>query len=383
VKELKIDLVMWTYNSANALEKSLPSIENAIDSENICHRIAVDGGSVDESRTILDRYGWTVKAAQRKGIPHQANEALAMVDTQFFAAFEHDIILNPKWFERTSRMIGSDDRTGAAQGLRLYAGSKTMQALEEWMYRTKRIPAWSFSIDNTLFRTEAVKRVGGFPIEDPASADTILRKNLFRLGYRWLTDNTLLSGHYRKNFLEQFKHQVKSLELARYYWSSSPETSSVPRRFVSLLGGNPKHVLNMALQSRMLRVPLAWYTLRLQRGLYLALPRDTKTVKPVPMDDWYLTNFLRAVAFSGKSLRSADREVDRFHSADRMCMWCGQRAEFVYSVPEGWENILPKLHPGIGRIFLACSDLHAGKIADKIFKDAFDYVAPSPPPLGS
>lgn len=376
---MKIDIVMWTYNSARALEKSLPSIENAINSENVCHKIAVDGGSVDESRTILDRYGWTVKAAKRKGIPHQANEALAMVDTQFFAAFEHDIILNPKWFERTSRMMGADDRTGAAQGLRLFVGSKTMEAIEEWMYRTKRIPMWSFSIDNTLFRTEAVKQAGGFSVEDPASADTILRKNLFRLGYRWLTDNALLSGHYRKNFLEQFKHQMKSLELARYYWSSSPENSGFPRRFISLLGGNPKHVLKMALQSRMLRVPLAWYILRLQRGLYLVFPRDAKTVKPVPMDDWYLTNFLTAVAFSGKGLGDSERYGEDVHSADRMCMWCGQRAEFVYSVPEGWEKILPKLRPGIGRTFLACSDLHARKVADKIFKAAFDYMGPLAP----
>lgn len=376
---MKIDLVMWTYNSANSLKKSLPSIEEAIDRENVCHKIAVDGGSSDQSRTILDRYGWTVKAAQRKGIPYQANEALTMVDTPFFAAFEHDIILNPKWFDRTSRIAESDDRTGAAQGLRLYVGSKTMQAFEAWMYRAKRIPAWSFSIDNTLFRTEAVKRAGGFPIEDPASADTILRENLFKLGYRWLTDSTLISGHYRKNFLEQLKHQAKSFELAKYSWSSSPETSSAPRRFISLLGGNPIHVLNMTLQSRMLRVPLAWYTLRLQRGLYLALPHENKAVRAVPMDDWYLTKFVRAATSSRRSVRGANREADNSHSADKTCTWCGQSAGFAYSVPQDWENILPKLRPGIGRVFFACSDLHAEKIASKIFKDAFDYVTFSPP----
>jgi glycosyltransferase involved in cell wall biosynthesis len=367
---------MWTYNSAEALEKSLSSIENAIHGEIVCHRIVVDGGSVDGTQGILSRYGWTVVNASKKGIPFQANEALAMVDTEFFAAFEHDIILNRRWFESTSRMVGSDHRIGAAQGLRLYAGSKTMRAIEEWMYRAKRIPMWSFSIDNTLFRTEAVKQAGGFPIDDPASADTILRKNLFKLGYRWLTDDTLISGHYRKNFREQLKHQAKSFELAKYYWSSSPETSTVPRRFISLLGGNPIYVLNMTLQSRMLRVPLAWYTLRLQRGIYLALPHENKAVRSVPMDDWYLTNFIRAVTNSGKGLGGETREVDNFHSASKTCMWCGQRAQFVYSVPEGWQNILPKLHPGIGRTFFACSDLHAGKFADKIFKDAFDYVTP-------
>ena len=376
---MKIDLVMWTHNSASSLEKSLPSIGNSIDPKNVCHRIAIDGGSVDESRAVLSRYDWTVKEAQRKGIPYQANEALAMVDTEFFAAFEHDIILNPKWFESTSRIVTSDRRIAAVQGLRLYAGSKTMRAFDEWMYRAKRIPTWSFSIDNTLFRTEAVKQAGGFPVEDPASADTILRKNLFKLGYRWLTDNTLISGHYRKNFLEQLRHQAKSFELAKYSWSSSPETRSTPRRFISLLGGNPIHVLNMTLQSRMLRVPLAWYTLRLQRGLYLALRQENKAVRAVPMDDWYLTNFLRGVTKSRRSVGGANREPDNSHLADKTCTWCGQRAGFAYSVPQDWENILPKLRPGIGRVFFACSDLHAEMIASKIFKDAFDYVTLSPP----
>jgi glycosyltransferase involved in cell wall biosynthesis len=372
---------MWTYNSAEALERSLPSIKSAIDEESVCHRIAVDGGSIDGTQAILNQYGWTVLNAPKKGIPLQANQALAMVDTEFFAAFEHDIILNPRWFERASRIVRSDERIGAAQGLRLYAGSKTMRAFEEWMYRANRIPIWSFSIDNTIFRTEAVKRVGGFPIEDPASADTILRKNLFRFGYRWITDYTLLSGHYRKNFPEQLKHQVKLFELARYSWSSSPEGSSVPRHVVSLLGGNPIHVLSMTLQSRMLRVPLAWYILRLQRGLYLSLPHENKAVRPVPMDDWYLAIFLKAVTNSRTSLGDASSRVGEIDSSSstRTCTWCGQRAWFGYSVPRNWGNVLPTLRRGPGRKFFACSDIHAEKIAEKIFKDAFDYVTPSHP----
>jgi glycosyltransferase involved in cell wall biosynthesis len=367
---------MWTYNSADALERSLPSIKGAIDEESVCHKIAVDGGSRDETQAILNRFGWTVVNAPKKGIPLQANYALGMVDTEFFAAFEHDIILNPKWFERTSRIVGSDQKIGASQGLRLYAGSKSMQAFEEWMYRTNRIPIWSFSIDNTLFRTEAVRRAGGFPIEDPASADTILRRNLFRFGYRWITDYALLSGHYRKNFSEQLKHQVKLFELARYSWSSSPEGNSVPRHIISLLGGNPIHVLNMTLQSRMLRVPLAWYILRIQRGIYLSLPHENKSVMPVPMDDWHLANFFKAVTNSRTSLEASTGAVGDIDmpSKTKTCAWCGQGARFIYSIPRNWGNIRPILQRGTSRKFYACSDLDAEKVADKMFKDAFEYV---------
>lgn len=357
---------MWTYNSAKALEKSLSSIKNAINETNVCHRIAVDGGSIDGTQDILSRYGWTVVNAARRGIPFQANQALAMVDTGFFAAFEHDIILNSNWFDRISGIVDSTPRIGAAQGIRLFAGSKAMKAIEEWLYRAKRIPVWSYSMDNTLFRTDAVKDAGGFSYEDPASADTILRRNMFRIGYRWVTDNALISGHYRKDFLEQIKHQTKSFELARYYWSSSPQGGSLPRRIVSLLGGNPVLVLDMARQSRMLRIPIAWYILRLQRGIYLNLPHENKAVVPVAMDDQHLRQFQKVVTDSSES-----------YPQHHPCKWCTQATGFVYSVPTDWGNILPRFHPGIGRKFHACSDEHAMKIAERIFKNAFDYVVPN------
>ncbi len=377
---MKIDLVTWTYNSAKTLDKSLASIEQAIPEDNICHKIAVDGGSRDKTPAVLDQYGWSIERVPKKGIPYQANHALGVVDTKFFASFEHDIILNPNWFERTSKVMDSDETTGAVQGIRLYSGSKSMRAIEEWQYRAKLIPVWVYSIDNTLFRTEAVKRAGGFSDECMASADGILRRNMFRLGYKWITDNFLISGHYRRNFFEHFKHQIRAYQLATYFWSYNPESSSAPRRLISMLGGNPKHVLNMTLQSRMLRVPPAWYILRLQKGLYLNLPHQNKSMKVVAMDDWYLTKFKKAVTNSSERLHDsyAGHEENRLSvPAQNPCVWCSQRPTFVYRVPLEWVNILPKLQPGIGKRFFACSDDHAEKIAEKIFKDAFDYVTPN------
>ncbi len=377
--KLKIDLVTWTCNSAKTLDKCLDSVDQAISQENICHKIAVDCDSTDRTPTILQQHEWTVEKAPKKGIPYQANHALGLVDTRFFGSVEHDIILNPNWFERTSKVINSDETIGAVQGIRLYTGSKTMRAIEEWQYRAKLIPVWLYSIDNALFRTEAVRRAGGFSDECMASADGILRRNMFKLGYKWITDNTLISGHYRNDFLEHFRHQMKAVELARYYWSYNPESGSKSRRIISMLGGNPKHVLNMTLQSRMLRVPIAWYILRFQKGLYLNLPHESKSVKRVAMDDWYLAEFERAVKNSSKSLLLADakpREHIYSVPTEHSCAWCAQKAIMIYQVPKDWQKIQPKLRPGIGQKFFACSDDHAGKIAEKIFKEAFDYVTP-------
>ena len=365
---------MWTYNSARTLEMSLPSIDRASSKGNICHKIAVDGGSEDSTQAELRSHGWLVLEAPKKGIPYQANYALKQVDTEFFAAFEHDIILNPNWFEKTSRLIASDETIGAVQGVRLYSGSKTMRAIEEWRYRENRLPVWAFSIDNTLLRTEAVKLAGGFSDEDMASADTILRKDLFELGYKWITDPTLISGHYRKDFLEQFRHQLGSLELAKYYWNK-PERS-ILSRVLSILGGNPINVLRMTTQSRMLRVPLAWYILRLEIALYQNIPHQGKFMKPVPMDEWHLDRFAHTILESGKELQTANGKLD-LHSVPRdNCAWCGQPARLTYKIPTDWGNIRPRLFSPTGRGFLACSQDHARRIAERVFTNAFDYVTP-------
>lgn len=356
---------MWTYNSASNLLKSLPSIDKAIPGEAVCHKIAVDGGSTDRTQTYLRDHGWTILKASRKGIPFQANYALSQVDTEYFAAFEHDIILNAHWFQKTSETIAKDRTIGAVQGVRLLTGSKTMQAIDEWKVRMNRVLVWEYSIDNTLFRTEAVKGAGGFPSEDPASADTILRTNMFRLGYKWITDPTLISGHYRKDFLEQFRHQLKIMELTKYYWWSSPPGSNLLKRIISALGGNPLYVFEMTVQSRMLRIPPAWYALRLQRAFFLKLPQGKKTVKQIAMDQWYLDLFENAVLASSRRVKQVAQ-----------CAYCGTSTTQVFMVPNNWGNILPRLQHGIGREFFACSDEHARRVAEKIFKNAFDFIEP-------
>jgi len=382
VELLELDLAMWTYNSAKTLEESLSTIEWAIPKENICHKIAVDGGSKDQTFEILKSHGWTVEEAPQKGIPYQANHALGMVDTEFFASFEHDILLSLDWFETTSKTILADASVGCVQGVRLYRGSKTMQAIERWQYDSKLIPRWEFSIDNDLYRTQAVRNAGGFSNECMASADGILRRSMFKKGYKWITDYSLVSGHIRKSFSEQFKHQLRAAELARYTWSSNPETGSRLRRLISMLGGNPRYYPRMAVQTRMLRVPLAWFILRFEKGFYANLPHEGKSVKPVAMDDWYLKEFKKEVLTSTKQIvaPAGNEATARGRSrGDTECRYCGGNASFQYSVPQGWGNILPQVRRGPGRIFFACSEEHAAKIAERVFKRAFEYVIPESP----
>jgi len=365
---------MWTYNSSKTLETCLSSIDRAIPSEAICHKIGVDGGSEDSTADTLRRYGWTVEKSPRKGIPYQANYGLQLVDAPFFAAFEHDIILNPRWFARTSSLIISAETIGAVQGLRLFTGSKTMTAFDAWRYHTNRIPYWTWSIDNTFFRTEAVRRAGGFSDECMVSADAILRKNMFKLGYNWITDNTLISGHYRKNFLDHLRHQAKLFRLANYYWTSDSEDPSRLKRAISLVGGNPLNAVRMALDSRMLRILPAQYLISLQAAFYVNLfPLQNKKKRRIPMDDWFLGEFKRQVS-SSKHYSTVVFKIKN-PIAERNCTVCGKKSSFLYTIPRNWGvNIVPKLRFRMRREFAACSEAHADIVADKIFKNAFDYI---------
>lgn len=94
----KIDLVMWTLNSEKTLAVALSSINVAIPDRYVNQKIIVDGNSEYDTKEIGKAFGWQVITTNDRGIGKQANIALDLVETEVFASFEHDIILNPSWF---------------------------------------------------------------------------------------------------------------------------------------------------------------------------------------------------------------------------------------------------------------------------------------------
>ena len=47
-------------------------------------RYLMDGGSVDATRDMAKKFGWTVAMERKRGIPFQANQPLRLVDTPVF-----------------------------------------------------------------------------------------------------------------------------------------------------------------------------------------------------------------------------------------------------------------------------------------------------------
>jgi glycosyltransferase involved in cell wall biosynthesis len=220
---MKLDLVIWTLNGESTLTRCLDSIAKTVPASVVCHRYLIDGGSVDTTRDIGEKFGWTVAIARKRGIPFQANQALELVDTSFFGSFEQDVGLNPAWFSALMPRLLSQPEVAVVQGLRAATGSRYLEAIDGYLVRHGLIPAWVYSIDNNIYRTEAVRQVGGFPEDFPMSTDGALRNNLFREGWKWRVYNDVVSRHYRDSFVGQMRHSVMQTAVGKVLWETYPE----------------------------------------------------------------------------------------------------------------------------------------------------------------
>jgi glycosyltransferase involved in cell wall biosynthesis len=222
----KIDLTMWTLNSAKTLQSTLMSIEKAIPERSVGQKIIVDGHSTDETQNIGKKFGWKVIDAEKVGIPHQANQALEMVKTETFASFEHDVILNNNWFQAILKHLLADTEVAVAQGVRLTTNAVFKKIEEACLERNLRYS----SIDNTLYRTELIRSLGSFDVRCPISCDRDLQERVLRAGYKWIVDKTVVSDQIRGTVRQSTDHVYTLSKFADYY--DSPSLSSVLSRFL-------------------------------------------------------------------------------------------------------------------------------------------------------
>lgn len=221
----KIDMVTWTLNGEQTLEMTLSNQEKVIPAGRIHCKIAVDGGSTDNTVQILKRYGWTVYQSPR-GIPKQANFALSKVDTEFYISTESDLMFSSDWFERITKLMASDDRIAVAQGREVYKGSKSLEWDDLWTVRNPiGIINGTVGLDNNLCRTSAIRSVGGYPEEHGLLCDAALREKLVKAGYLWLADGDCHPRHLRLGRFAFFSHYAKGIRtatLVNAYWLSYP-----------------------------------------------------------------------------------------------------------------------------------------------------------------
>lgn len=198
VTRMKVDACIWTKNSSKFLPITLKAFDVAVPKDVLGQRIMVDDHSEDKTIEIGENYGWHTYTNPGIGIASAANEALNHVTTPFFISIEHDVILAKDWFTRLFARIADHHNVAVCQGIRLPTNRTLLAIFGQEVWK-------SYSIDNNIYRTRVIRRLGGFPGKCRGNhTDGWLKKAVEDAGYEWVIDSSVVSEHIYKGI--------------RYYW---------------------------------------------------------------------------------------------------------------------------------------------------------------------
>jgi glycosyltransferase involved in cell wall biosynthesis len=224
---LKVDLVMWTLNGEKTLPAVLNRINKVIPRELVNQKIIVDDGSKDNTISIAQKHGWVVVKNDGEGISDGANTALRLVRTEYFCSFEQDLYLSKDWWNQVSNLILNKQNVVAASGIRFLPRNNFCYSIEPYELTRKDDynGAFGATLDNTIWNTEILRSVGGFPKLNFAGIDAYLF-NIFKIkGYKWLMDYSVKSLHLHEGgMLNEFRHYY-------FYGLSLPQIYSRLRLF--------------------------------------------------------------------------------------------------------------------------------------------------------
>lgn len=197
---------MWTKNGEKTLSLVLKQIDKVIPEENMNNKIIIDDHSIDNTIKIAKDFNWQVYENPDTGIPSGANEALRRVKTPLFISFEQDILLAEDWWSKIPKYM-DDPKTAVASGARV-TSPKIFREIEIFALAHKKMLI--VSLDNTIYKTDVIRNVGGFPTQCPVCIDTILYKmiNCFS-SYRWVTDGNVISLHLKEGLKHYVHHAAR------------------------------------------------------------------------------------------------------------------------------------------------------------------------------
>ncbi len=209
----EIDLVMWTKNGAKTLPRVLRQINKVIPNNIVNKKIIIDDNSSDATREIATSFGWQVISNRGNGISDGANTALEHVSAEYFVSFEQDLLLADDWWAKVPVHLSSA-RVAAASGIRLPSEPADLRKTIEYAmerYQEKTGDADSFfigkTLDNTIYRTQIIKEIGGFPkLPIPAGIDNVLAQRFDRQGFIWKVDYSVKSVHLRSGVQDELRH---------------------------------------------------------------------------------------------------------------------------------------------------------------------------------
>jgi glycosyltransferase involved in cell wall biosynthesis len=197
MSEVKVDLIMWTYNSEKILPRVLQRIKEVIPHQNISRKIITDDHSTDNTVIIAKKFGWEVYPNKGKGVNDNTATAINLVTAPIFCSFEHDIIISKDWWIKLYPQILTEENV-VVQGVR-ESTNTSFKKIDAYYNNRNDMP--HESLDNNIAKTKYIQMFGYNERATPSQ----LRK----LNLKWIVDSNVISEHIRKNFWSNIKHDYK------------------------------------------------------------------------------------------------------------------------------------------------------------------------------
>lgn len=239
---MKVDLVMWAKNGAKFLPTVLKRFDEVIPKEEINKKILVDDHSCDKTVDIAKRFNWKVYENPSTGISSGANEALRHVTTSRFVSFEQDILLSKSWWYKIPNCL-ENPRVVSASGVRYSTKPVGIKKLEKYyvqrfrkIQKTKHrfehryIRSPCQTVDNTIYRTDFIKSIGGFPrLSGTRGFDVILAHLIWKSGFEWVVDCTVESEHLRLGLKQVLHHAEENARNSHEVWTKITKETGLQR----------------------------------------------------------------------------------------------------------------------------------------------------------
>jgi hypothetical protein len=121
-------------------------------------------------------------------------------------SLEHDILLAKEWWPRIYENIAKDRQAAVSQGVRQPNNPASYAILSNQV---------EFSIDNNIYRTEVIRKLGGFPEKCSVHTDASLKSKVESAGFKWIIDPTVVSIHIRFGFRQEASHRYALQRMCR------------------------------------------------------------------------------------------------------------------------------------------------------------------------
>lgn len=154
-----VSILVATYNQASFLRQALDSLLSQTLPRDRMEVVVINDGSTDGTSALLDRYAhdFRVLFRENRGLVATCNEGLALARGDYFARLDSDDFASPHWIERLLTVL-EGDRAACC----VYPDRYEITDGEWRLVRSQDGNLYSLEACGTLFRTDALREVGGF-----------------------------------------------------------------------------------------------------------------------------------------------------------------------------------------------------------------------------